>query len=307
MFKTSLGAFDGTSWESLCQQVFKKKHAHDGYQHIPATPGDYGLEGFCSATGIGFQCYCPNNHHTRKELHEHQRDKITTDLKKLKTYKSQLTKILANTTISTWRFVTPEIAHNDLILHARAKEKEVRLWNLPFLSDDFSIELHDAEYYILEINEIRAASGEGIDFCENPAILPTLVETHEVYEDNVLRKTSARLAAKVDSTKHAELVNKLHKQTLDSFLESDGYFRRVERTAPVLYFKMVRLINEFEQYVQEQAYAYVGSPQELTESVRQGLEQRLLKLGPEVTDATAATVARHMVARWLAICSLDYN
>lgn len=307
MFKTSMGAFDGTSWESLCQQVFKKKHAQEGYQHIPATPGDYGLEGFCSATGVGFQCYCPDNHYTRKELYEHQRNKITTDLNKLKTYEAQLAKILANTSISIWRFVTPEIAHNDLILHARNKEKEVRLWGLPFLADDFTIELHDAEYYILEINEIRVAIGEGIDFCESPAVLPALEKAQEVYEENVLRKTAARLASKVSSERHGELVSNLHKQTLDSFLASDAYFRRIERGAPVLYFKMIRVINEFEQYVQEQAYAYVGSPQELTESVRQGLELRLLKLGPEVTDVTAAKVARHMVARWLAICSLDYN
>jgi len=307
MFRTSIGAFDGTSWEILCQQVFKKKYAQDGYQHIPATPGDFGLEGFCSTTGIGFQCYCPNTHYTRKELHEHQRDKITTDLKKLKNYKDQLSKILSNTKIATWRFVTPEIAHNDLILHARTKEKEVREWKLPFLSPNFTVELHDSEYYLIEINEIRASAGEGIDFGTTTPKLPELIDPNEIYEQNILRKTTTRLSAKAASPKHAELINKLHQQTLGSFLEAEGYFRRIEHSAPVLYFKMVRLINEFEQYVQEQAYAYVGSPQELTELIRQGLESRLMKLGPEVTDTTATAVARHMVARWLAICSLDYE
>ena len=43
MFNTSYGPFDGPSWERLCQLVFKKKFAADGYQHIPASPGDYGL------------------------------------------------------------------------------------------------------------------------------------------------------------------------------------------------------------------------------------------------------------------------
>jgi hypothetical protein len=307
MINTSFGAFNGTSWEALCQQVFKRKYEANGYQHIPPSPGDFGLEGFCSATGLGFQCYCPDKHYTQKELYEHQRDKVTRDLNKLKTYAPQLATILSNTQLSVWRFVTPEIASNDLILHARAKEKEVRSWGLPFLTSDFTIELHDAEYYMLEINEIRIAAGEGIDFSSTPAVLAELIAPQEVYEENVMRKTSARLAAKSNSPRYADLVSNLHKQTLDSFLESDGYFRQIEKTAPVLYFKMSRLINEFEHYVQEQAITYVGTPQELTENVRQGLENRLTKLGTEVTEATAATIARHMVARWLAICSLDYD
>lgn len=307
MFKTSFGAFNGTSWEALCQQAFKQKYAQDGYQHIPATPGDYGLEGFCSVTGIGFQCYCPDNHYTRKELFTHQRDKITTDLNKLKTYEPQLSRILANTSLSIWRFVTPEIAHNDLILHAREKEKDVRAWDLPFLSPEFRIELQDADYYLREINEIRAAAGEGLDFESDTPALAELVDPQEVYEENVLRKTTARLAAKAGSPKYSILVSQLHQQTLNSFLASEGYFRQIEKSAPVFYFKMVRLINEFELYVQEQAITYIGPPQELTQSLRQDFEKRLTRLGTEVTEATAAAIARHMVARWLAVCSLNYD
>jgi hypothetical protein len=307
MFRTSIGSFDGTSWEALCQQVFKKKYAQDGYQHIPASPGDFGLEGFCATTGIGFQCYCPNNHYTRKELYEHQRDKITGDLKKLSTFQNQLSKILGGTKLIVWRLVTPEIGHNDLLSHARSKEEEVRSWNLPFLMPDFSIQLHDAEYYLLEINEIRAAAGEGLDFNSAPAALAKLAEPQEVYEENVLRKCSARLASKAGSANHANSVGKLHQAILSSFLESDGYFRQIEKSAPMLYFKLMRLINEFEHRVQEQATTWTGTPEDLTDKLRQELEKRLTRLGPEVTDTTADTIARHMVARWLAICTLDYD
>lgn len=307
MFKTSIGAFNGTTWEALCQQVFKKKYANEGYQHVPASPGDFGLEGFCALTGDGFQCYCPNTHYTRKELYTHQRNKITDDLKKLKTYQTQLLAILGATKLSNWKFVTPEIASNELLSHARVKEREVRSWKLPFLTHDFRIQLHDGDYYLVEINEIRSAAGDGIDFESGPAVLAPLVETHEVYEENVLRKCEARLAPKVDLPKHPILVRRLHQSTLENFLNSDGYFRRMEKSAPALYFKVVRVINEFELYVQEVAITWSGEAEELTNNVRQDLETRLRNLGPEVTDVTAATVARHMVARWLAICSLDYD
>lgn len=307
MFKTNIGAFDGTSWEALCQQVFKKKYAGDGYQHIPPSPGDFGLEGFCSVTGIGFQCYCPNSHYTRRELYGRQRAKITDDLNKLKEYQIPLAQILGDAKISTWRLVTPEIGHHDLINHARNKEKEVRSWGLPFLTPDFSIQLHDADYYLLEINEIRAAAGESLDFDSGVAVLPDLPEAQEVYEENVLRKSGARLAQKAGLPNYAASLKRLHKATLDSFLESDGYFRQIEKSAPILYFKIARLINEFEYRVQEQATTWTGPPDDLTNKIRRELEKRLVKLGPEITDATADKIARHMVARWLAICTLDYD
>lgn len=307
MLRTSIGAFDGKSWEALCQQVFKKKYAPDGYQHIPASPGDFGLEGICRATGHGFQCYCPDRHYRRAELYEHQRDKITTDLGKLKKYQAQIEAILGSTKLRIWRFVTPEIDHNALLLHASAKVKEVRSWNLPFLAPDFSIELHDADYYIQEINEIRAAAGVGLDFSNGVAVLAQLSGPNEVYESNVLRKCKVRLDSKSSSPKFASLVDQLTQQTLKTFLESDGYFRNIERSAPTLYFKLARLINEFELYVQEQAITWIGLPEELTNHVRHELVTQLRTIGPEVTDATAAAIARHMVARWLAICSLDYD
>ena len=84
MFKTKYGAFDGTSWEELCQIIFKRRYEDELYQKIPASPGDFGLEGFTNRTGRGFQCYCPSTHYDKHELYEKQRDKITTDLNKLK-------------------------------------------------------------------------------------------------------------------------------------------------------------------------------------------------------------------------------
>ena len=43
MFVTKLGPFNEKTWEYLCQFVFKLKCGTDGYQHIQADPGDFGL------------------------------------------------------------------------------------------------------------------------------------------------------------------------------------------------------------------------------------------------------------------------
>lgn len=308
MFTTKFGPFDGGTWEALCQQVFKRKYQADGYQAMPASPGDYGLEGFTLKTGWGFQCYCPNKHYERKELYEKQRDKITEDLGKLKAYKEEIQKRLGTTKISQWIFVTPEFDKNDLLVHARTKEIEVRSWQLPFLTEDFTVLLHDGENYLVEINEIRSAAGQTLIIEDAPPVLAELTGEPETYEQNVHRKSQARLSEKRSSQNFEAKVQQLAQRTLESFLESDGFFRRIADAAPVTYVRLVRLINEYENYVADVSMTWAGTAEELTTQVREGLERRISnELSPELDETHASKVARHMVARWLAICELDYD
>lgn len=137
--------------------VFKRKFSEDGYIHIPATPGDYGLEGFTKTTGCGFQCYCPDKLYPSKDLYEKQRDKVTADLKKLQSNETDLLKTLGTTKLRRWHLVTPTIAHNDLIKHAQTKEAEVLNWNLSIIAPDFQVLIHDADHYAAEIREMQAA------------------------------------------------------------------------------------------------------------------------------------------------------
>lgn len=308
MFKSKFGAFNGSSWEALCQQVFKRKYQADDYQSIPASPGDFGIEGFTLRTGWAFQCYCPDKHYDRSELYKKQRDKITEDLGKLKTYQVELGRRLGQTKLGRWVFVTPEFDKNDLISHARTKEQLVRGWGLPFIADDFTVLLYDGDSFLLEINEIRSAVGEALVFEDAAPALAQLTGNREEYEGNVLRKCEMRLAEKRTSSNFSNKVQSLHQLTLESFLSADGYFRNIESSAPVIYLRLVRLINEFENYVVETSATWTGSADALTIQVRDALERRIVAdLGPEFDETNASKIARIMVARWLAICELDYD
>lgn len=308
MFTTKFGPFNGSTWEGLCQQVFKRKYQTNCYQQMPASPGDYGIEGYTVDTGWAFQCYCPDKHYARTELYEKQRDKITEDLEKLKLYQKDLQARLGGTKLSRWVFVTPEMDRNALLKHAKTKEAEVRSWILPFLTDDFTVLLHDGDHYIVEINEIRTASGEALIFDEAPPVLAELNGERENYEQNVYRKCGLRLAEKVDKPRYQERVQQLSQLTIENFLAADGYFRRIAATAPTAYVKLVRLINEYEQYVIETSATWTGTAEELTVQVRDGLASRVsAELAPEFDATNASKVARHMIARWLAVCELNYD
>lgn len=287
--------------------VFKRKFSQDGYIHIPATPGDYGLEGFTKSTGCGYQCYCPNKHYTQKELYENQRRKITEDLKKLQTNEADLLKILGPTKIRRWHLVTPSISHHDLIKHAQTKEAEVRNWNLSIIDPDFQVLVHDADHYAAEIQEMQTAVGKALDFGGIPAILPALNDSSEVYEQNVLRKTRARLAH-VAVEKMENKVARLYANTLRDFLDHGPYLKNINDTVPTLYSRLARLINGYEANIGETCDTWVGTPQELTEKIRTGLTERIIKeLSPSIDETGAAQIAQMIVARWIAVCEVDYD
>lgn len=308
MFKTKFGAYNGGTWEELCQLVFKQKYKAQDYQSMPASPGDFGLEGFTLNTGWAFQGYCPNKHYERKELYEKQRDKITEDLGKLKTYGAQLLARLGTTKLNHWVFVTPEFDKNDLPAHTRTKEALVRTWKLPFLSDDFTVLLYDGNNYLVEINKILSASGQALILDRVAPVLATLTGAREDFENNVEHKCRLRLAPKQSTATFEALIQQLKQLTLENFLQGDGYFKTISDSYPVVHFRLVRLINEFEKYVIEKSNTWSGTADALTDQIRDGLERRITsELAPEFNETLASRAARHMVARWLAVCELDYE
>lgn len=315
MYLTKFGLYDGNSWEALFQLIFKNKHGSDDYQEMPASPGDYGIEGFVGNTGVAFQCYCPERNYEQDELYEKQRDKITRDIGKLKTYEKEIKARIGNELIARWTFITPEINRNKLLKHARDKEAEARSWNLSILSPDFKILLHDAEFYAKDIQEQKTLKGEAVFVEAISLTLPDLDGDRTEYEEHILRKSKLRVAAglgadEVDMTdaKQSARVERLYTKTLESFLNFSLFRQGLDAMSPVLFHKVDRILGTFECEVDEWRDTLRATPDELTEKVKSDLKERLMKeLQPHVDYTLASQIVNHAVANWLGLCQLDYE
>lgn len=165
MIKTPFGTYNGDSWEEHCQILLKMKYEHEGYQEMTAhTNGDLGIEGF-TRTGITFQCYCPDEEYDSATLYEHQRDKVTKDLGKLKVYKKQLLKFFQGIKIEKWIFLTPKVTNKELIAHCHKKAVEYRedkdLKDL--LDESFDVLVHDENFYGKEIVKAKRILNQKIN------------------------------------------------------------------------------------------------------------------------------------------------
>lgn len=306
MFMTPYGPYDGNTWESLCQLVFKMKYEKDGYHPMGATPGDYGLEGFTLLSGLSFQCYCPHNHYTTADLHEKQVSKITEDLKKLRKYQREIKQRIGELKIREWHFVTPTFVKNDIHTHARNKTKEVRSWNLDILDANFNILLKDAGAFHVEINQLKSISGETICFDEEvPIELPPLDLDPEEYDENLVRKTGLLIP---EGANRETRVESALSRSREDFLQHSAMVKRIEQASPAVFFKLIGIIREYELSVERYSSQWKADPDELLEKVTQGLSDKISRqLGPQISESQADTISRHIVARWMAVCQLDFS
>ncbi|WP_110947887.1 hypothetical protein [Pseudomonas bohemica] len=303
MITTPIGKFTGITWEAQCQLAFKLKHGADGYQHIPASPGDFGIEGYTKHTGYAFQCYCPERQYHQDELYEKQRDKINDDLNKLRDYSVQLQKILGGTKIKNWCFVTPEINRNKLHSYSQTKQTEVRAWNLSHLDENFTVLLHDHEFYIQEFNLLRTSEGLPPCLGSPNESLPKVNATPEPFDENLVRKCRLRMPGR--NEKH---IDGLVTLTKNWFLDHDTYFQSLYDRSPPTYVHVARIVNAFEQDVQEWRFTSDATPEQLTELVKTRLMDYLVTdRNLNIDKSTANEVVRRTISRWLAICELDFN
>lgn len=301
MLKTEYGTFDGDSWEALCQKCFKIKYDSDGYQEILASPGDFGLEGF-TRTGIAFQCYCPDEDYTMDELYEKQRDKITKDLKKLKTYETQINERLGGVQIKKWYFVSPKFKKNELLRHCTNKINEVKKWGLSIIDTEFDILIRDIEFYLTEITQVQRNAGIPITYDTSPVIHEFVKEnSYDQYILNLSRKNRKRL-----NIDEGEKLDKLTEITYTILVKGEDRIRNIMRRSPEIFTSLVKILNQFEDTIQLNSASWAGSPEELINHIKFELDDVIKSDLSQLSTADRKYIVDSSISKWLALCPLDF-
>jgi len=302
MIHTDIGPLDGDKWESLIQAVFKRKY--DTYQDMVASPGDLGIEGFVLNEGIMIQCYCPDEDYDTGTLHEKQRDKITTDVKKLSKNAADLIKHIGDSKVSQWLFITPRIAKHDIHAHARKKEIEVKAVGLEFITNDFQILVKDLGHFIHDIRQQQMVGGEQLSFTKACGEIITEPELTTEYDENIREKNEIRSVVKeVYKPKNHDRLNELTKK---SYLDGYDILRRIFNQSPELYERIAKLVNNFELDVEEVSMTWDDSPQKLVKWVEDKLIERFGKEPyiSTIEHEDLVSITKHMVAKWIAECPM---
>lgn len=305
MIKTTYGSFDGNSWEEFCQVCLKLKYESEGYQELPAWQGDLGIEGF-TRTGKVFQCYCPDEDYEPQVLYEKQRDKITTDLGKLRKNELELKKYLNDILIQQWIFLTPMYKNKELVKHCHTKASDFKNMNLDILSNDFDVLIYNLDFFAAQIPIVNGATNKKIEIFADRDESKDIdwKGTNIDLVNNAITKHGKRIP---NSLNKEEKINKLTDFTIGDFLDEQQLVTTWKNLIPNDYEKFLRLVGDYEKTVEEMCITNTDDNNLLYEKIKQELKERLTQSFPYIEDITLEKLMKGVVADWILRCPINFE
>jgi len=311
MINTEYGKFDGDRWEELCQICFKMNYEEEAYQEIKASPGDFGIEGF-TRKGKAFQCYCPDEQYSAKELYEKHRDKITEDLKKLKRFEKQLKKYLGKTKINKWYFVTPLYGKNEIVKHCTKKKEEVKNWNLSIIdNDNFEVIFSDINFLHPALKTITGNIVTKINLKAEKEINNTDKIKWKSEENELIgrakRKHKKRLPSSIDKESLEQKLDSLTEVSVSDYLEGGLILNKWENKYPEDYEKFIEIVSLVEKEVEEQCLIPREDNNKLYASFQDLLERRIKETFYNLDIQMIIKLTKRVMADWIFRCPINFE
>jgi|GEM_PF-499729 len=310
------GYMTGNAWQDLCEQCYRLRYRDTHYTPIPAVQGgDAGIEGF-TVDGVVHQCYCPERNYSDKELHEHLRSKMTTDIKKLlsPSYADRLNK-LGVPPIVEWHFNIPEYKDSGIIQHAETKRKEVLLAKkgdpdaFKHIGAGFRIIIKTAADFTPEISRIIRTNLT--DMKLNLAVLHTGVPDWSKCDSEKVANISRKIKAvmHVDDNTNDDL-NDVINMYIEFYISGLEIMNSLRIDAPEFYEDLYKLEQSYKNEVKIKTR--INTDRQMNQSLFNTiLDDFQVKLESDfskvLTQASIGELKQDMVASWLADCSMEFR
>jgi hypothetical protein len=293
--------WDGTAWQDYCIELLRIRYSNHDLVEVPDRHnGDLGLEAF-THNGVAFQCYAAKEPLGVRDLYEHQRDKLTTDLGKLKKNKGDLSKLLQGVSVHRYVYLVHRNDSKELVTHAQTKASEVRQWELPFVRADFAITIETDDHYAAERDSLKA--------------IPThLVEPTPVDDETLLAWGSDNPGLLEEARRKIGTLG-YKGGALDTYLDSLSYqfllgengLADLRAKFPTSWASVSQLKSDKERMLAlEYPPGFTNSVMDV-KAIAQDVAAELQRDIPTVSARLATTLAWSMVADWILRCPLDFE
>jgi hypothetical protein len=293
--------YSGDDWEQYCLLLARRHYGADQVQEVPARHGgDLGIEAF-TFCGRAFQCYAPVEPLSTAERYQKQRDKLSTDLRKLSTKQKELQNLLGDVKIHNYIFLVPIFDSAQLVQHASTKADEVRRKNLPFISDDFKVTVATDSIYATERSEVLARLASLVDIIPTPPdAVDTWMEGNSQLTEVALDKLSKlRLSPSARKTYLEQLVIQ--------FLDSENALARLREKYPDQWEAATGArVRKERKLVLEYPPGSTHSASDVT-SIAKSLKEEMARQVPALDEPFLDAMSWGSIADWLMRCPLDFE
>ena len=279
--------------------------AHHGPAQLQVVPdhdaGDWGIEAY-SLDGCAYQCYAVEGEPLSTKIRlEKQRDKLTTDLRKLHTNDAVLTRLFSQHGLHRWIFLVPLFDSKRLILHATTKQAEIRALGLNCTSPDFTVLIHVADDYPIAR---RIIVEDGL------AVVPVDFEATEPAEQMEWQSEHTDLVhTMLDKLSHVPTMNdeqswrEMVELLVSHYISGANYLERLKQDFPNLWRQVEDRRLSFERSLRVESKLAASAATQHFQKTLLDYRERIEGLLPRV----AADLSLGATADWLMRCPLEFR
>lgn len=295
--------WDPNEWELHVFGLLQDRHGVLNVMKVPARhKGDYGLDYYCLSHRVAYQCYAVQEPCEVADRANKQKAKITTDLKKFCTKKSDLEALFGKVQINRWVLVVPIHDSGQVNLHLTSKAAEVRSLGLPYVGHDFEVLVHDIESFDAGSREYRASQRQSISLPSQPPTQQEITDWAQM-SNPLVTTLSQKLSKRVETTAHLE---KMVHEAIGWFLERENVLETLRLNAPQLHEELVGVISRHTDRLRLYGPPPNGTPHHILRAEVEELAKGIQQSVPNFTAASAQQVALGTVVEWLLRCPLDF-
>jgi hypothetical protein len=295
--------WDPNDWEHHVYGLLQDRHGPLNVHKVPARhKGDHGLDYYSLEDRVSYQCYAVQEPCEVADRADKQKAKITTDLKKFCTKKSELSSLFGSVQMTRWVLVVPLHDSSQLNAHVTAKTTEVKSLSLPYVASNFEVMIQDLESFDSASKAVRAILRCAMSLPVQPASTQQIEQWSEASE-RLVTSLKSKLGKRVggDEEKLSESVG----EAIRWFLDRENTLETLRGTFPDLHEALMGVILRQGQRLRLYGPPAEGAAHQILRTELEGL-MKALKEVPNVTDAGAQQLALGTLADWLMRCPLDF-
>jgi hypothetical protein len=295
--------WDPNEWELHAYGLLQDRHGYLNIHKVPARhKGDHGLDYYSIEDQVSYQCYAVQEPCEVAERAEKQKAKITTDLKKFCTKKTELCSLFGSIQMTRWVLLVPLHDSSQLNAHATAKTIEVKALGLPYVAPNFEVMIQDLESFDSKSKTVRAILRRSISLTVQP-ISTQQIEQWSESSESLVATLKTKLAKRVGGDEDA--LSESVGEAIRWFLNRENALETLRATFPELHEALMGVISRHGQRLSLYGPPVEGAAGEILRTELETL-MKALKDIPSVTDADAHRLAIGTIADWLMRCPLDF-
>lgn len=298
---SSARPLDGNEWQERVRRWLRLRYGTD-FQPVPALhDGDRAIEGY-SLDGKVYQCYAARDGFDVKELYEHQRDKLTEDVKKFISYKPKLLKLFPEGfQIHRYCFVVPKYESAKLVEHANEKAAEIRAANASFIASDFQMVILERDDFVTEraFEERSMLTKLNIEFLE-----PSIEDMSNWSSEN--DRGVENLEWKIPqfgSIRSQSTISRTRDKWIRAHIRTANALNRLRSKSSEIWEDLNGVRTRLESRL-ELNYGDEAGPVSAVKAAAEELASEMQRQVPNLDRGDANDLADGIVADWLQKCSL---